>query len=75
MEIIVRNRAKCLSCGEVIESTYRHDHRTCSCGNLSVDGGTDYIRRGFRDGRASFENLNEYMNVEDPLPPWEGRQH
>ena len=40
---IVRNVAKCLICGETIESTHRYDYRICSCGNLRVDGGTDYI--------------------------------
>jgi hypothetical protein len=40
-----RNRAECLLCGDIIESTYRHDFVTCACGNLSVDGGPDYHRR------------------------------
>ena len=31
--------------GEVIESTYRHDYKTCRCGRVSVDGGHDYLRR------------------------------
>lgn len=62
---IVRNVAKCLICGETIESTHRYDYRICSCGNLRVDGGTDYIRRGFMNGRESFENLNEFIEEED----------
>lgn len=60
MKIIIRNRAKCLKCGETIESEDRRDFKTCSCGNLSVDGGTDYIRRGYRDGEGSYEELTEY---------------
>lgn len=44
-EIIVRNSARCLLCGDEIESTHRHDFRTCRCGNFSVDGGRDYLRR------------------------------
>ena len=47
MNSIIKNAAKCKTCGEVIESTYRHDFKTCSCGKVSVDGGKDYIRRGF----------------------------
>jgi len=35
---ILRNRAKCLVCGELVESKYRHDFKTCRCGNLSIDG-------------------------------------
>ena len=44
---IIRNSAKCLECGDEIESTHRHDFRTCSCGNIFVDGGKDYVRRGW----------------------------
>lgn len=46
---IVKNAAKCLKCGDIIESIHRHDYVTCSCGNISVDGGTDYLRRGFKE--------------------------
>lgn len=46
--IIVINRAKCLKCGDIISSKYTHDFKTCSCGNLSVDGGLDYIRRDYK---------------------------
>lgn len=42
---ILRNRAQCRVCHEIIESTYRHDYQSCSCGAIAVDGGTDYLRR------------------------------
>ena len=42
---IIRNAARCNHCGDVIESAYRHDFKTCSCGHVSVDGGHDYLRR------------------------------
>lgn len=64
MKEIIRNRAKCLMCGDIIESTYRNDFRSCSCGNLHVDGGKDYIRRGFRNGKESFQNMNEFKGYE-----------
>lgn len=60
--IITRNAAKCLECDEVIESTHRHDFVRCSCENLFVDGGLDYVRRGFRT--AKWENLCEYEENE-----------
>ena len=44
-ERIIRNSAKCLKCGDEIESTYRHDFKSCKCGAISVDGGKDYLRR------------------------------
>lgn len=43
----VSNRAKCLLCGQIIESTHRHDFVSCKCGNLHVDGGLDYLKRSF----------------------------
>lgn len=57
-KIILRNRAKCLNCGEILESTFTHHYVTCSCGSLSVDGGHDYIRRCFREDDC-FEELSE----------------
>lgn len=44
-EVILKNKIKCLKCGDIIESVYRHDFKTCSCGACSVDGGKDYLRR------------------------------
>ena len=46
-------------CGDVLTSEYRHDYRECSCGNLSVDGGHDYLSRGYRESEDSFEELSE----------------
>lgn len=46
MEIIV---IKCNSCGEIIESTPRHDYKTCKCGRVSVNGGHSYLKRAFDD--------------------------
>jgi hypothetical protein len=45
---LIRNSAKCLLCGDEIESKHRHDLRSCSCGNIRVDGGvgrSGYWRR------------------------------
>jgi tRNA(Ile2) C34 agmatinyltransferase TiaS len=49
-EIIIRNSARCLHCGDEIESTHRHDFRSCRCGNLNVDGGQEYLRRVYKPG-------------------------
>lgn len=48
-EIVVRNSAKCLICGQEIESTHRHHFNSCKCGALSVDGGQAYRRRLCQD--------------------------
>jgi len=38
-------RIKCLKCGKILESKFRHDFQECECGNF-VDGGNDYCRIG-----------------------------
>lgn len=43
---MARIKIKCLKCGETIESTYRHHYKECSCANIFVDGGDDYLRFG-----------------------------
>lgn len=41
------NRVKCLECGEILVSKFRHDYQECSCDNHAfTDGGDDYIRCG-----------------------------
>jgi hypothetical protein len=43
----MRNRIKCLKCGDVIESKSRHDFVWCKCKSVAVDGGSGngYMRR------------------------------
>lgn len=50
-EGFIRNRARCLTCDTIIESTFRHDFRMCECPpgsgtSIFVDGGHDYRRMG-----------------------------
>ena len=47
------SKARCLNCGDVIESKDRHDWVCCSCFDSTkhtrgfyLDGGNDYIRCG-----------------------------
>ena len=41
---------KCLECGVVLESKYRHDFARCSCPNQAfLDGGGEYFRYGGMD--------------------------
>ena len=48
MRVII-NKAQCLKCKDIIESKHVHDYKTCSCGNLSVDGGLEYCKRNCQD--------------------------
>lgn len=54
--MIVRNAAQCKNCGTFIESTSRHDFEECACGSIFVDGGHDYLRRGY-------ENAEDFIDL------------
>lgn len=50
---MLRNRAQCANCKEIIESVHRHDFMTCSCYSntayntgIYIDGGIEYQRVG-----------------------------
>jgi hypothetical protein len=61
----LRNRARCLKCNDIIESTYRHDFVKCKCGAIFVDGGNDYWRAGATDFKY-FERLDNEGNKISP---------
>lgn len=46
---IIRNKAQCKACGDIIESVHRHDFKFCKCGAIAVDGGKEYLRRVFNE--------------------------
>ena len=58
---IIRNIIKCNTCGDIIESVYTHDFKTCSCGRVSVDGGHDYLRRCFIESQNDYTDLSEVV--------------
>ena len=43
--MIISNQVRCLKCGDEPFSAHRHDFKYCKCGNVAVDGGTEYLRR------------------------------
>lgn len=63
MQNIKRNAIRCRKCGEVIESTYAHDFKWCSCGAVAVDGGHEYLRRC--GNRKDWEELSEIAPIAD----------
>ena len=58
---IIKNAIKCNTCGDVIESNFTHDFKTCSCGRVSVDGGHDYLRRCFAESPDDYIDLSEVI--------------
>lgn len=60
MEKIITNKIRCKKCGDVIESTHRHDFKFCKCGAVAVDGGKDYLRRcGNREDWEELSKISE----------------
>jgi len=62
---IIRNMIRCKKCGDVIESESVHDFKWCKCGTVFVDGGHDYLRRGFTNDENDFEDLSEVGDEEE----------
>ena len=60
---VLHNRAQCLKCGDIIESKYRHDWVSCSCGEIFIDGGLDYCHCGATD----FNNFKDMCIYEEDL--------
>lgn len=55
---LIRNAARCLVCGDVIESRDRREVSVCSCKNAYVSGGLTDPETGAADGFV--EDLCEY---------------
>lgn len=59
---ILTNKVRCHKCKETIESVSRHHFVTCKCGNVSVDGGREYIRRVYAN-KAGYDELSTYLEA------------
>lgn len=66
---VVTNRAQCNNCKEIIESEHRHDFVTCKCGDVSVDGGKEYLRRCYKEA-GCYTDLSETYEEEVKMS-WE----
>jgi|SRR6185312_6554770 len=53
----MRNRAKCKKCNKVIESFHLHDYVNCSCGEISVSGGSNMY--------CAAINWDNFLRVDD----------
>jgi hypothetical protein len=54
----MRNRAKCKLCNEILESFHQHDYVTCKCGEISIDGGLQYLH-------AIAKNWSNFLRIDD----------
>lgn len=58
---IIANKAQCKKCKDIVESRWGHDYVRCSCGEIAVDGGKEYIRRTAK----SLDNIIELSEYSD----------
>lgn len=64
MKKILINKIRCNHCGDEIESTHVHDFKWCKCKTVHVDGGKQYLKRGFVNSPNDFTDLSEYEEIE-----------
>ena len=62
MRKIIKNAIQCNLCGKIIEFTYRNNFVAYKCGACFVDGGHNYLLRGFNE-EGCFIELSEYEEV------------
>lgn len=63
--MILRNSAVCLECKEEIVSRHRHDHVSCKCGDMSVDGGLYYLKRGGNYLDTSLTTKSSFLEIRE----------
>lgn len=64
VKVIKLNKIQCKHCKQILISTHRHDWKQCVCKTVFVDGGNDYLRRGFKQ-QDDYIELSEYTLVKD----------
>ena len=58
------NKTQCRHCGDIIESTHVHDFKYCSCKAVFVDGGHEYLRRGYKNSpEEDYVELSVYESL------------
>ena len=64
------NAIKCGSCKDVVFSRARHDYRSCSCGEVSVDGGFEYFKVSFKKEEPEVVKLSIKATKKNLLDDW-----
>lgn len=78
---MIYNALQCLECNSVVESLHRHDYRHCKCGNISNDGGSDYIHCSWKEGKMedniislALYSYSPIEQVREKLKRWNNRE-
>jgi len=61
----------CNNCGDEIYSRAQHDFHYCSCGDINVDGGFDYLKYGWgKNGKPKVRTRYIYSNHVELYNDW-----
>ena len=55
---LIRNRARCKQCNDIIESALPDAYVECSCGAIYLDGGAERPTAG--GSAVDFDDMSEY---------------
>ena len=61
--MILRNSIICTDCNQEIVSRHRHDYITCSCGKVSIDGGSSYLKRSGNNYIDTSISINDDFDI------------
>lgn len=64
------NALVCPACGDKIFSRAHHDFHSCTCGDISVDGGFEYLRVAFKETPPKSIELEIDATKEELYDDW-----
>ena len=67
------NAIECPKCHETLYSRARHDYRTCSCGEVAIDGGFDYIRVSFKKQEPVEKEVWVLVSIKELYQDWNSK--
>ena len=67
---LIVDSAECALCGDILFSRCRHDFRTCSCENTSVDGGFELFKFAWKVRRPTTYKLVIIQNKQELYDDW-----
>ena len=62
--------AICPKCLDRIYSRATHDYRQCSCGEIAIDGGFDYLRLAYKEKSPETIKLNVLATEKQLYDDW-----
>jgi hypothetical protein len=61
---------KCPGCGTILFSRARHDFHYCPCGDVSIDGGLDYMKVSFKATPPDHITIDLDVTAQDLHNDW-----